>query len=317
MAEVVGVDIGGTKTHLAIAAADDANGANGANDTQDAALIREAVVPTSSWRDTPANAAALRDVIVAQLGPSAATNPIAVGAHGCDSTAQCRALQDALQALVDGPVTVVNDAELMPPAMGVVAAIGIAVGTGSIAVARGSGSSAGELITAGGWGWLLGDEGSSAGIVREATRAVLADLDRGRPVDQLGRRLMAAFKATDGPELFGAVTDAASAEQWGQHAAEVFAAADEGSTIAAHVIREAGEQLAGLVGRLRLRGIRADAVVAGGAVIERQRRLRDAFTTAMAREFPTMSIHVLDRPPVMGAIALARRSSSLITEVTS
>jgi hypothetical protein len=30
-----------------------------------------------------------------------------------------------------------------------------------------------------------------------------------------------------------------------------------------------------------------------------------------------MSIHVLDRPPVMGAIALARRSRSLITEVTS
>ncbi|HEY3632554.1 MAG TPA: BadF/BadG/BcrA/BcrD ATPase family protein [Jatrophihabitantaceae bacterium] len=301
MAEVVGVDIGGTKTHLAVAA-------------DDGALVRESVVPTSSWRDTPANAAALRRVIVTQLGAAAVTRPIAVGAHGCDSTAQCLALEKALQELVDGPVTVVNDAELMPPAMGIDAAIGIAVGTGSIAVARGE---AGELITAGGWGWLLGDEGSSAGIVREATRAVLADLDRGRPADALGHRLLAAFDAADGPELFVAVTDAASAEEWGRYAAEVFTAADEGSAIAAHVIREAGEQLAMLVGRLRLRGIPADAVVAGGAVIENQQRLRDAFTTAVAREFPTMSIHVLDRPPVMGAIALARRSSSLITEVTS
>lgn len=300
MAEVVGVDIGGTKTHLVLAA-------------DDGAPQREAVVPTSSWRDTPADATALRDVIVAQLGAAATNNPIAVGAHGCDSTAQCRALEQALQALVDGPVTVVNDAELMPPAMGVPSAIGIAVGTGSIAVARGE---AGELITAGGWGWLLGDEGSSAGIVREATRAVLADLDRGRPADALGRRLMAVFGAIDGPELFVAVTSSASAEEWGRHAAEVFAAADDGSSIAAHVIREAGEQLALLVGRLRLRGIRADAVVAGGAVIENQQRLRDAFRTAVAGEFPTMSIHVLDRPPVMGAIALARRST-LITEVTS
>src|SRR5882762_3989052 len=123
MAEVVGVDIGGTKTHLALASDDDG------------ALLRQAVVSTSSWRDAGTSAAALRDLIVTQLGEAAATRPLAVGAHGCDSTAQCRALEDALAAEVHGPVIVVNDAELMPPALGVEVAIGIAVGTGSIAVA--------------------------------------------------------------------------------------------------------------------------------------------------------------------------------------
>src|SRR5882757_7162107 len=103
MAEVVGVDIGGTKTHLALAYDDDA-------------LLRQAVVPTSSWRDVGTSAAALRELIVTQLGEAATTRPLAVGAHGCDSTAQCRALEDALRAQLAGPVTVVNDAELMPPA---------------------------------------------------------------------------------------------------------------------------------------------------------------------------------------------------------
>jgi len=302
MAEVVGVDIGGTKTHLALA-------------SDDGALLRQAVVSTSSWRDAGTSAAALRELIVTQLGEAATTRPLAVGAHGCDSTAQCRALEAALRAQLAGPVTVVNDAELMPPALDVEAAIGIAVGTGSIAVAR---DANGELLTAGGWGWLLGDEGSSAGIVREATRAVLADLDRGRPPDALTRRLLASFDASDGPELAMALTRAASAEAWGSHAVEVFAAADDGSAVAARIIREAGTHLASLVGQLQARGVRADAVVAGGAVIEGQPRLRDAFTTALTREHPTIAIHVLDRPPVMGAVALARRiAPSLIPEVTS
>src|SRR5882757_10519228 len=232
MAEVVGVDIGGTKTHLVLASDDASRGD---------VPIADVVVPTSSWRDAAptvaSQAAALRDLVAAQLGAAAVTRPMAVGAHGCDSTAQCRALEDALRANVAGPVTVVNDAELMPPAMGVDAAIGIAVGTGSIAVAR---DAIGELLTAGGWGWLLGDEGSSAGIVREATRAVLADLDRGRPPDALTRRLLASFDASDGPELAMALTRGASAEAWGSHAVEVFAAADDGSAVAARIIREAG-----------------------------------------------------------------------------
>lgn len=307
MAQVVGVDIGGTKTHLALAP------------TEPDAGVREVVVPTASWRDdsadAPASAAALRDLLVHHFGPGAAAAPLAVGAHGCDSTVQCRDLERALQARLSGRVVVVNDAELMPPAMGVDAAIGVAVGTGSIAVARGE---AGELVTAGGWGWLLGDEGSSAGVVREATRAVLADLDQGRDVDPLGQRLMAAFGVNDGPELALAVSRSASAEAWGQHAADVFAAADEGSPLAAHVISDAGEQLAALVGRLRRRGIRAGAIVAGGTVIEQQPRLRDAFRAALTRDHPNIALHVLDRPPVMGAIALARRTSEpLIPEVTS
>ena len=311
MTRVVGVDIGGTKTHLALAPTED--------DGRASAELREVVVPTSSWRDDStdavASAAALRDVLVHRFGPDAAAAPIAVGAHGCDSTAQCRELAGALQARVSGRVVVVNDAELMPLAMGVDGAIGVAVGTGSIAAARGE---AGELIIAGGRGWLLGGEGSPAGVVREGPRAVLADLDHGRAPDPLGRRLMAAFAAHDGAELALAVSRAASAEVWGRHATGVFAAADDGSTLAVRVIREAGEQLAVLVGRLRQRGIRAGTVVAGGTVIERQPRLRDAFSAALARDHPSIALHVLDRPPVMGAIALARRTSQpLIADVTS
>ncbi|MFF1875473.1 N-acetylglucosamine kinase, partial [Kitasatospora herbaricolor] len=218
--------------------------------------------------------------------------------------AQCRELELALRARFTGPVTVVNDSELIAPAMGHERAIGVVVGTGSIATAR---NANGELVSAGGWGWLLGDEGSAAGLVRDATRAVLRELDRGGSFDQLGERLLASFAASDADELALAVTNGASADEWGSHAPEVFAAAADGSAIAAEVIDEAGEHLAWLVHQLLERGIPADGVVAGGSVIQRQPRLQNAFAAALGRDHPGLALTILDRPPVLGAVALARR----------
>ncbi|MFP3466806.1 N-acetylglucosamine kinase [Leifsonia sp. SIMBA_070] len=301
MTQVVGVDIGGTKTRIVVASAD------GADADADAAS-QELLVPSSTWRkrlgDFAGDAVALRDLLIDGFGPGILESAVAVGAHGCENSEQCLAFQTELSAVLEGPVLVVNDSELIAPAMGDEGAIGVVVGTGSIATVR---DTAGELVTAGGWGWLLGDEGSAPGLVREATRAVLDDLDGGGAIDPLGRRLMAAFGAAGGDELALAVTDSAAAETWGAHAPEVFAAADEGSRLAITVIDDAADSLAWLVERLLDRGIPADGVVAGGSVIERQPRLQEAFRSALARTHPILPVAILDRPPVLGAVALARR----------
>lgn len=300
MSRVVGVDIGGTKTHIVLAPSD--------SRAETASELRDIVVPSASWRgglgDVEADAIGLRALLVEHIGQDALSSPLAVGAHGCENTAQCRELERAMRGRFSGPVAVMNDSELIPQAMGQERAIGVVVGTGAIATAR---DADGELVSAGGWGWLLGDEGSAAGLVRDATRAVLRDLDRGGSFDQLGRRLLASFAASDGDGLALAVTNAASAEEWGRHAPEVFAAADDGSVIAAEVIGDAGEQLAWLVHQLLERGILADGVVAGGSVIQRQPRLQDAFGAALQRDHPGLALTILDRPPVLGAVAVARR----------
>jgi N-acetylglucosamine kinase-like BadF-type ATPase len=295
MAQAAGIDIGGTKTHIVVC------------DVDEPGARRELVLPSADWRtglgDAEADARGLSRLLVERFGAELRTASIAVGAHGCENTRQCRDLEQALGAHLDGPVLVVNDSELLPPAMGAESAIGVVVGTGSIATAR---DADGELVSAGGWGWLLGDEGSAAGLVREATRAVLDRRDRGESLDALGRRLFTAFAAADGDELALAVTEAGSAEALGAEAPEVFAAADDGSETAAAVIRDAGDHLARLVDRLIRRGIRADSVVAGGSVIERQPRLQEAFASALAAQRPGLALTILDRPPVEGAVALAR-----------
>jgi N-acetylglucosamine kinase-like BadF-type ATPase len=287
---VVGIDIGATKTHVAL----------GRNDE----LIAEQVVPTSSWRSVSSviNAGELVDLVDQVAHGQARGLPFGVGAHGCDSTQQCLDFEEALAALVDGPVRVLNDAELMPLAMGFHGSIGIVSGTGSIGVAR---DSEGRLVTAGGWGRILGDEGGASGIVRESVRAVLGSIDRGEPVDPLQARLMACFHSSDGPELAMAFTRQNSAAAWGGYASEVFAAAAEGSLIASTVIEGAADELASLVKRLLARGIVTRHVVAGGGVIQTEVGLRDRFIASLAIDCPEMSVTVLDRAPVIGALALA------------
>jgi glucosamine kinase len=308
---VLGIDVGGTKTHLVEASGPD--------------VVREAVVATDSWRTSSPkhNADGLRRLVDEHLGADALRLGMVVGAHGCDSTAQCLALESELKQHFPAGARVLNDAELMPLAMGATAGIGLVSGTGSIAVAR---NDADELLTAGGWGWVLGDEGGAAGIVREATRAVLAEHDEGRPADDLAIKLMAAFGVTDRADLAMAVTRTNSAAVWGSHAPLVFAAADGGSAAAVQVIADAGARLATLVDQLVRRGVAADSVVVGGAVIRAQVRLRDAFSTAVARTYPDIGITILDRAPVMGAVALANRlfahpqasdTATFLPEVTS
>jgi N-acetylglucosamine kinase-like BadF-type ATPase len=295
---VIGIDVGGTKTHLMRA---DAQGR----------VSDDVVVATSTWRgplgDTRADAEGLAALLTRSfggLGPAAA---VAVGAHGCENTAQCLDVEDALRTLLPGRIRVVNDGELMAPAMGVDGGIGVVVGTGSIAAARDDDDA---LVTAGGWGWILGDEGSAPALVREATRAVLDHADLGRAPDMLGDALVTAFDVGDTDALALALTQATDPDDWARHAPVVFDAAEAGSNLARKVIRDAGAHLAALVEKLRERGIRSREVVAGGSVIERQPLLQQAFRDALQRQSPEVSLTILDRPPAVGALRLARLLST-------
>jgi N-acetylglucosamine kinase-like BadF-type ATPase len=178
----------------------------------------------------------------------------------------------------------------------------VVCGTGSIAAVR---DDADQLVIAGGWGWVLGDEGSASGLVREAVRAVLTEIDLGHPPDPLTNRLMASFETSNGPELAMSLTRSNSADLWGSHAAQIFAAAEEGSSVAATVIRDGGRQLAAVVRRLVARGIAASSVIAGGAVITTQPMLRESFMAGLKEMCPQLTAYLLDRPPVLGALAIA------------
>jgi len=288
---VAGIDIGGTKTHILVG--------------QGRTIIKDQIVPSADWRswDRQKDMIALSGLIREIAGRDLAA--IAIGAHGCDADWQCKQWEADLGERLAGHITVVNDSELLLPAAGYFSGIGVVSGTGSIAVAR---KTDGEMLVAGGWGWILGDEGSAAAIVREAARAVRGSIDRGETGDPLVQALMAALVTTDPTKIGRLLNDTRSAVVWGSYAGAVFDAAHEQSPLALRVIEDGGRALAKLVGILAARGADRSNVVIGGGVIVEQPRLLAAFETAMAGVSPYSKITLLREPPVIGALALAHHS---------
>lgn len=289
---LVGIDIGGTKTQMMAA--------NGL-------AVSDISMPTSQWRgrqNAETDAATLVAALTKMTGGKL-PEVLVAGSHGCDTDEECGAFQQRLaQQLPTTVVLVLNDSELLLPAASKDVGISVICGTGSIAVARGDDR---RMIAAGGWGWYLGDEGSAAGLVREAARGVRRSLDSGEPLERLGRSLLQALGIDNPVELGRALGDQGSAARIGSFVPLVFAAADTGSALALDVIAQGGKALATLVSRLIDRGAPGKDIVTGGGVITRQPRLFEAFQSAVATVAPDWRLTLLREPPVIGAMALARQ----------
>ncbi|MCX4767107.1 ATPase [Streptomyces sp. NBC_01275] len=288
---VVGVDVGGTKTHL--------RALTGGR------VVADHRRASGGWRphDPAAAARWLADLVHEALPEGAPPAALAVGGHACETPRQCAGIRDALRELLGVPTHVVGDAELLVPAAGLAKGVGLVAGTGSVAVGR---TPDGDPVQVGGWGAVLGDEGGAAGLVREAARAVWAAHDRGEAPDALAHALVAAFDVPEVPAL-GAALEGASdvSAEWGRRAPVVFTAAADGSALARKVIAEAGAALAALVVRLSARGVPVDDVVVAGGTVLNQPALYEAFAEALAEALPGSRPRRLEVPPVEGAVALA------------
>lgn len=290
---IVGVDVGGTKTHVQI--------------VDGAVVVDDFVVPTSSWvqgtlAEQDGNAGRLIDLFSHLPGASDAA--LVVGAHGLDSDAQVAAFDHQLGRVHRGPFSTVNDVELVGPAAGLDESIQVIVGTGSKVVGRGP---HGELLDAGGYGYLIGDPASAPAIAREAVRAVLWARDRGEAPDLLAHMLMAEMGADDIPTLAFLFGEEATLARWASLGPLVFDAADGGSSIAADVIAEAAAVLAQDVLHVAGRGATGEVVVCAGGVITHQPRLFRAFEAAVVELGLGLKVTLLTAPPVQGAVALGRR----------
>lgn len=289
---VAGLDVGGTKVAVRIEAVDGRR-------------LVDTELPAEDWSASPVDTAAawLHTRLHRVLPRAAELAAVGIGAQGCDTQRHCAELATALGGR-GVRAAVVNDAALLVPAARLTTGIGVIAGTGAIGVGA---DAHGDTLFAGGWGWVIGDEAGSAGIVRLATIAALTAHDEGRTDDGLLTALRRAF-GVDGPEaLARAVNDEPTTGNWGPRAPAVFDAADAGSTLAVGVIGAAAEHLSTLVDRLLARGAVGADVVAAGSVIIGQPRLATAFKDRIAATHPGLTVTFLSEPPVVGAVVLARR----------
>ncbi len=281
---VLGLDIGGSSSRARL--------------VEDGRIVAEAEGPG-------ANVAALRPRVVEsrirELLADIASTPIAccAGSAGAEVPAGRERLERILSALLpDCLITVVHDARLVLAAAGFESGIALISGTGSIAYGR---DGAGREARAGGWGWLVGDDGSAAWLAREAAREVMLRFDSGEALGTLGESMLKAVRASGATELMGRLNGLSEPREWAALAGIVFEAASDDAG-AALLVERTASALGDLVGLVRKQlSVDGPLVLAGGQLLH-QPRLESAVRTRLG------AATRLQEAPVAGAVKLAQLS---------
>lgn len=290
---IVGIDLGGTKTRVIA--------------EEDGTSLLDVAVPTRSWQsgtllEDEKNPQRLLSLLDGLAGSRTAA--IAIGARDLDNDRQLREFNTRVSQEHGGPVLAVNDVELLAPAAGLENAIAVIVGTGSKVVGH---DAAGAVISAGGHGYLLDDEGSAPWLARAAMGRVLDAHDQGRAPDALALRFMEHFGVDDVVDAGCAFATTVGLNSWARLCPLVFEAADAGSQLAVDVIADAARFLADDVALVHRRGALGTDVLCAGGVVTHQPRLFQALAQDVDDLALGLAVRLLTVPPVLGALALARK----------
>lgn len=292
---VVGMDAGGTKTRaFAVTRAGEIVGrgvGGGAN-------LLSSPDPQGSI------AAALREALAGRV-PTAIVLACAGGERQADR-AKGRAILSALVG-PDVAVEVTHDGKAALYA-GTAAGCGVVLisGTGSIAYGR---NDQGAEQRCGGWGYLVGDEGSAVWIGQEGLRAASYHNDgRGSPTT-ITRHLFDDVGTTDFngvlPLLYGKAHPAPAILAATRAVARAFG---EGDVIAVNIVQRGARLLAGMAATVAY-GLSLDGgpVYLAGGAFENVRPLEQAVRLELLSVLPRATVEPVREEPAMGAARLAAK----------
>lgn len=305
---LIGVDSGGTHTRVLVT-------------DQSGTEVARAEGPGSAIHPGAAaqSATVIRDVVRRALeGHDEPVRALCVGASGAGRDEERDTLASSLDAdRIAGTVLVVTDAEVaLEDAFGAGPGVLLVAGTGSIAWGKGP---TGLLSRCGGWGPVIGDEGSGAWLGRKALGVATASSDGREPETALAPALVAGAHVDDVPSLIGWAARATPAD-FATLAPVVLEVAAMGDLRANSLVTLAVEELA-LHVRTVARQLFADeraafrlalhgGLLAKGSLLRRrvEQRLKLMTPGAMILAEPVV--------PERGAIRLAMREAGVVVAGT-
>jgi N-acetylglucosamine kinase-like BadF-type ATPase len=184
----------------------------------------------------------------------------------------------------------------------------VIVGTGSIVFGK---DVKGNIRRAGGWGRILGDDGSGYSIGREGLRAVCRENDQGTQTGVLANMVVKKFRLRSSSDIITAVHendfDIASA------APIVCAAADEGDSAALDIIQRAAHDVTELLRAVMMMydqgadGSPRQKILLSviGGLLENETSLARALWKQITNSFASIEIIQPLSPPEYGAVLMA------------
>lgn len=230
------------------------------------------------------------------------------GADRPDDKKRIEAQMKAKLPVRPGSLFIENDARIaFAGATGDKPGIVVISGTGSIALGI---NEQGCQIRVGGWGPILGDEGSGYCVGKAALTAVLRDYDgRGRPTT-LSDRIMSHLGITSQEELVPLVYQGSLQRPEIAKLAElVIAEATNGDEVSSSIIRTGVEQLVEMIGAViqRLGWVSKPALVIGaGGLLRPGSFMWEQIERALHRSYPLAQWKAPLLPPPLGAVLLGR-----------
>lgn len=298
----VGIDGGGTRAR---AVAIDESGRELGRRLGPAGIV-QAADPTAA-ADTAAD---LTQRLLAELpSGSAPAAALCCGLAGAGREQEREAVRVALAlAGVAERIVIVGDAEAaLADAFAEGSGVLVIAGTGSIAWARSAG---GAMVRVGGWGQLLGDEGSGYGVGIETLRAITRAADGRDPPTSLTAPVLAATGCAAPPDLirFAAKATKADIAALSPITLQQAAAGDA----AARAIRD--YTLSSLVTlattAARLAELDAPRCAFVGGLIEPGSPLHEPLGDALRRALPGVTVRTEPVDAARGAALLALRAAA-------
>jgi N-acetylglucosamine kinase-like BadF-type ATPase len=308
MIHVLGIDAGGTKTVCQLA-------------DEQAGLIAEARGPGANLQAVGELQVekVLHQVMEEAIGDRAIVpDAICLGIAGVDRPDDAAVVRGIMRRIgYKARILVVNDA-LVALEAGAPGQPGVVIisGTGSISYGR---NADGMAARSGGWGYVLGDEGSGYWIGRAALRAVLRAADQRGKATALTQLLLAHFGISRPQGLIHEVyhTNLKPAAI-GTLAQCVHQAFMEGDEVAIGILRGAANELesssVSVARRLGLIGQRFPFILAGG-IFKAVPWLAEELSRRLPIVAPNSTVRLLDREPATGAVLLALAEAHGIASV--
>lgn len=301
MAYFVALDGGGTKTECWVA--------------DEVRVLGQASGPTVKIMNVGEQTAAenLRSVVREALGAAGVTGDsiahTCFGLAGSSSTEVQDWAKKTLSELVSGDLILSGDEQIaLDAAFRGGAGVLVIAGTGSHVTGR---CANGTTVGAGGWGPVLGDEGSGTWIGLEAIRASLRARDRGVETCLL-REIQHKWQLDDLASLV-ARANLRERPDFAQLAGVVANCADEGDALAQGVLDRAGEELATqvslVISKMRAAGCTdADGqrVAFAGSVLGKIPRVQRAMEEHLRAGWPEIRVDAVAVQPLEGALWRAR-----------
>ncbi len=234
---------------------------------------------------------------------------ICLGIAGVDRPRDAQAVNDIMRRIGQKTRTVVvNDA-----------LVALVAGAGTIRPVWSSSPEPGRLPTdaiptgraarAGGWGYLLGDEGGGFWIGRAALSAVVRQFDQRGPATLLTDLVLKQMQLSTPAEVIHAIYDRGlQRHAIAGLAGVVQRAMEAGDAVAGEILERAATELAAaaasVVTRLGMRGDVFPTVLAGG-MFKGIPSLVTSVTTRLAEVAPRSEVRRLEIEPANGAVTLA------------